>query len=152
MCGRSQCGQANAVASRGRSAKPCASKSISVSTWCPVAGHTNLSTGIAMCSFRCGAPTRRRAASPRQKLQGEVAQHQQADGEEHHGPDVFDLDAIQLHLDLVASNDMRWASVSLCPDRDADRVAVNTRWGRSRWVGRSNRSSTPGHSCSRSRK
>jgi hypothetical protein len=40
--------------------------------------------------------------SPRQKFQGKVGQHQQTDGEEHHGPDVFDLDVLQLHLDLVA--------------------------------------------------
>ena len=77
------------------------------------------------------------------------AQHQQTDGEEDHRPDVFDLDVFQRPLDLVARNSVRWASVSVCPDRKADHVGVNTRLGRSRWVGRSNRSSTPGHSRSR---
>src|SRR4029079_13556812 len=55
-----------------------------------------------------GAPSRRANESQRwhsgssgQKLQGKIAQHQQRDGEEHHRPDVFDLDVFQLHLDIV---------------------------------------------------
>jgi len=145
---------ANAVASRGRLAKPCASKSISVSTWCPVAGHTNLSAGITICSFRGGTYTYPRAAAYRltpPEASKRSRQHQQTDGEEHHAPDMFDLDVFQLHLDLVARNNVRWASVSVCPDRNVRPRGVNTRRGRSSWVGRSNRSSTPGRSRSRSR-
>jgi hypothetical protein len=38
------------------------------------------------------------------------------DGEEHHGPDMFDLEVFQLHLDLVAhDNSVRCASVSYDP-------------------------------------
>ena len=49
-----------------------------------------------------GAAERPHGGSPRQKLQGQVGQHQQTDSEEHHGPNVFDLDVFQIHLDLVA--------------------------------------------------
>jgi hypothetical protein len=38
-----------------------------------------------------GAADRRHSGSPRQKPQGEVGQHQQTDGEEHHRPDMFAL-------------------------------------------------------------
>ena len=38
------------------------------------------------------------------------------DGEEHHGPDMFDLEVFQLHLDLVAhDNSVRCGSVSYDP-------------------------------------
>ena len=84
---------------------------------------------------RVGPCRRRRAAriarSPRQKLQGEVGQHQQTGGEEHHGPHLFGPHDRTSGLETVAApvsvrRDVSSASLARARSIDAGVVSVQS--------------------------